>query len=233
MNRAEFILKNTFGFNCFWPLQEQIIKHILMKKDALVVMPTGGGKSLCYQIPSKIFDGLTIVVTPLISLMKDQVDQLTEYGVPSLFLNSSLDADSYRRNVKKLRGNRVKLLYISPETLLSQKTRGMLADLPVDCIAIDEAHCISEWGHDFRPEYRQLADVRSLFPKSCCVALTATATPRVREDICRSLNIDGQNEYIGSFDRPNLFLEVIPKTDGIEQVLALIEQYPNEAGIIY
>ncbi|HOX99478.1 MAG TPA: DNA helicase RecQ [Smithella sp.] len=227
------VLKTTFGYDAFWPLQEKIIAHILEKKDALVVMPTGGGKSLCYQIPSIIFDGLTIVVTPLISLMKDQVDQLTEYGVPSLFLNSFLDADSYRRNIEKIRSNRVKLLYLSPEALLSQRTLAMLSDLSVDCIAIDEAHCISEWGHDFRPEYRQLADVRSVFPDACCVALTATATPRVREDIRRSLSIDSQNEYIGSFNRPNLFLEVAPKTDGMKQVLALIDQYPNESGIIY
>jgi len=227
------VLKTIFGYDAFWPLQEKIIAHILEKKDALVVMPTGGGKSLCYQIPSIIFDGLTIVVTPLISLMKDQVDQLTEYGVPCLFLNSLLDVDSYRRNVQKLRSNTVKLLYLSPETLLSQRTLSMLSDLSVDCIAIDEAHCISEWGHDFRPEYRQLADVRSVFPDACFVALTATATPRVREDIRRTLNIDCQNEYIGSFDRPNLFLEVTPKTDGIKQAMAFIDQYPNESGIIY
>ncbi len=227
------VLKTVFGYDTFWPLQEKVIAHVLEKKDALVVMPTGGGKSLCYQIPSIIFDGLTIVVTPLISLMKDQIDQLMELGVASISLNSSLDVDSYRRNVEKLRNDSVKLLYLSPETLLSPKTLALLADLSVDCIAIDEAHCISEWGHDFRPEYRQLADVRSVFPKACCVALTATATPRVREDIRRSLNIDGQNEYIGSFDRPNLFLEVAPKTDGIKQVLALINQYPNESGIIY
>ena len=233
MNRAQSILKNTFGFDTFLPLQEKIIAHILNKRDALIVMPTGGGKSLCYQLPSIIFDGLTIVVTPLISLMKDQVDQLTELGVPSLFLNSSLDMISFRRNVEKLRSNSVKLLYLSPEALLSQRILALLADLTIDCIAIDEAHCISEWGHDFRPEYRQLAEVRTVFPSTSCVALTATATPRVREDICRSLNIDSQNEYVGSFDRPNLFLEVTPKIDAIEQVLTLIDQNPHESGIIY
>jgi len=233
MKRAQSILKNTFGFNTFWPLQEKIIAHILNKKDALIVMPTGGGKSLCYQIPAMIFEGLTIVVTPLISLMKDQVDQLTEFGVPSLFLNSALDMVSFRRNVEQLRRNDVKLLYLSPEALLSQRTLAMLGDLSVDCIAIDEAHCISEWGHDFRPEYRKLAEVRSVFSHACCVALTATATPRVREDIRRSLNIDSKNEYVGSFDRPNLFLEVAPKTDAIDQILTLIDQYPNESGIIY
>jgi ATP-dependent DNA helicase RecQ len=233
MNRAKSILKEVFGFETFWPLQEKVIAHILEKKDALVVMPTGGGKSLCYQIPGMIFDGLTIVISPLISLMKDQVDQLREYGVPALFLNSALSIAEYRANVSKLRENRVKLLYLAPEALLAPRTLALLSALKVDCIAIDEAHCISEWGHDFRPEYRQLTAVRATFPDACCVALTATATPRVREDIRQSLGIDDQSEYIGSFNRPNLFLEVAPKTEPLDQVLTLLKQYPNESGIIY
>jgi ATP-dependent DNA helicase RecQ len=233
MNRAQSILKNVFGFKNFWPLQEKIIAHILAKKDALFVMPTGGGKSLCYQIPGMIFDGLTIVVSPLISLMKDQVDQLREYGIPALFLNSALSVDAYRENVGNLRKNKVKILYLSPETLMAPRTLALLSDLTVDCIAIDEAHCISEWGHDFRPEYRQLAGVRTGFPDALCVALTATATPRVREDIRHSLKIEDRNEFIGSFDRPNLFLEVAPKTEPLDQVLSLLNQYPNESGIIY
>ena len=232
-NPSQAILKTVFGYDVFWPLQEKIIAHLLAKKDALVVMPTGGGKSLCYQIPGMIFNGLTIVVSPLISLMKDQVDQLREYGVGTLFLNSTLGVDEYRNNVGKLRENKVKLLYVSPETLLATRTLSLLASLNVDCIAIDEAHCISEWGHDFRPEYRQLAQVRTVFPHACCVALTATATPRVREDIRQSLNIDVHGEYVGSFNRPNLFLEVAPKTEPLDQVLTLLDQYPNEAGIIY
>ena len=233
MNRAQSILKEVFGFETFWPLQEKVIAHILEKKDALVVMPTGGGKSLCYQIPGMIFDGLTIVVSPLISLMKDQVDQLREYGVPALFLNSTLGMEEYRANVSKLRENRVKLLYLAPEALLAPRTLALLSALKVDCIAIDEAHCISEWGHDFRPEYRQLAEVRATFPDACCVALTATATPRVREDIRQSLSIDAQGQYIGSFNRPNLFLEVAPKSSPLDQVLTLLKQYPKESGIIY
>jgi ATP-dependent DNA helicase RecQ len=233
MNRAQSILKEVFGFETFWPLQEKVIAHILEKKDALVVMPTGGGKSLCYQIPAMIFDGLTIVVSPLISLMKDQVDQLREYGVPALFLNSALSMEEYRANVSQLRENRVKLLYLAPEALLAPRTLALLSALNVDCIAIDEAHCISEWGHDFRPEYRQLAAVRATFPDAACVALTATATPRVREDIRQSLNIDVKGQYIGSFNRPNLFLEVVPKTEPLDQVLTLLKQYPNESGIIY
>ena len=233
MNRAQSILKEVFGFETFWPLQEKVIAHVLEKKDALVVMPTGGGKSLCYQIPAMIFDGLTVVVSPLISLMKDQVDQVREYGVPALFLNSTLSMEDYRTNVTKLRENLVKLLYLAPEALLTPGTITLLSELKVDCIAIDEAHCISEWGHDFRPEYRQLAKVRAAFPNACCVALTATATPRVREDIRNSLSIEDRSEYIGSFNRPNLFLEVVAKNKPLDQVLTLIERYPNESGIIY
>jgi len=207
--------------------------HLLQKKDTLVVMPTGGGKSLCYQIPGMLFDGLTIVVSPLISLMKDQVDQLREYGVPALFLNSTLSMAEYRKNVTKLRENQVKLLYLAPEALLAPRTLALLADLKVDCLAIDEAHCISQWGHDFRPEYRQLAEVRLAFPDACCAALTATATSRVREDIRQCLKIEGPGEFIGSFNRPNLFLEVAPKEKPLEQVLDVLESYPNESGIIY
>ncbi len=233
MHRAQKILKDVFGFEGFWPLQEKIIDHVLRKKDSLVVMPTGGGKSLCYQIPGMLFEGMTIVVSPLISLMKDQVDQLREYGVPALFLNSTLSVAEYRENVTKLRGKLAKLLYLAPEALLAPRTLSLLSELVVDCIAIDEAHCISQWGHDFRPEYRQLAEVRTAFPDACCVALTATATPRVREDIRQCLKIDGRNEFIGSFNRPNLFLEVAPKEKPLDQVLDVLEWYPNESGIIY
>ncbi|MEN6622977.1 MAG: DNA helicase RecQ [Smithella sp.] len=233
INRAQSILTDVFGFKNFRSLQENIISHILEKKDALIVMPTGGGKSLCYQIPGMIFEGLTIIVSPLISLMKDQVDQLREYGVSALFLNSSLDIDAYRANVNKLKEKSVKFLYLAPEALLAPRTLALLTTLSIDCIAIDEAHCISEWGHDFRPEYRQLAGVRAAFPHTPCIALTATATLRVREDIKRSLNIADQNEFIGAFDRSNLFLEVKPKTAPLVQLLTFLELYPNESGIIY
>jgi ATP-dependent DNA helicase RecQ len=227
------ILKNVFGYDSFWPLQEEVIGHILERKDALIIMPTGGGKSLCYQIPALIFEGLTIVVSPLISLMKDQVDQLRECGVQAIFLNSSLDMDEYRRHVALLKSNTVKLLYVAPETLSLPNTLALLTSLNVACIAVDEAHCISEWGHDFRPEYRLLAEVRAAFPAAVCTALTATATPRVREDIRKSLKIAPQHEFIGSFDRPNLFLEVVPKTAPLEQILDFLNRYRNESGIIY
>ncbi|MDA8126126.1 MAG: DNA helicase RecQ [Deltaproteobacteria bacterium] len=233
MQRAQAILKEVFGFDTFWPLQEKVIAHILKKKDALVVLPTGGGKSLCYQIPGMVFPGLTIVVSPLISLMKDQVDQLREYGVPALFLNSTLSAEEYRANVAQLREERVKLLYLAPEALLAPGTLALLSSLTVDCLAIDEAHCISQWGHDFRPEYRQLAAVRAAFPGAPCLALTATATPRVQEDIRQSLKIDAAGQFIGSFNRPNLFLEVAPKSEPLAQTLALLKRYPGESGIIY
>ncbi|MEI8173778.1 MAG: DNA helicase RecQ [Deltaproteobacteria bacterium] len=233
ISQAKSILKNVFGYDTFWPLQEEIIAHILEKKDALVVMPTGGGKSICYQIPALIFEGLTIVVSPLISLMKDQVDQLKECGVPAVFLNSTLSASQYRSHVERLKKNAVRLLYMAPEALLATRNLALLSSLKVDCFAIDEAHCISEWGHDFRPEYRQLSVFRSTFPNAACIALTATATPHVREDIKKSLQIAAANEFIGSFNRPNLFLEVVPKAAPLEQTIDFLNQYPNESGIIY
>jgi ATP-dependent DNA helicase RecQ len=233
ITKSKVLLKSVFGYDAFWPLQDEIIAHILGKKDALVVLPTGGGKSICYQIPALIFEGLTIVVSPLISLMKDQVDQLKECGVPAIFLNSTLSASQYLGHVERLKKNAVKLLYMAPETLLAARTLPLLSFLKVDCIAIDEAHCISEWGHDFRPEYRQLSVFRSTFPHAACIALTATATPRVREDIRKSLRIDTASEFVGSFNRPNLFLEVAPKTKPIEQILGFLNQYRNESGIIY
>ncbi len=233
ISQAKAILKNVFGYDAFWPLQEEIITHLLAKQDALVVMPTGGGKSLCYQIPALVLDGLTIVVSPLLSLMKDQVDQLTECGVAAVFLNSTLTAAQYNRQVERLRAKTVKLLYLAPEALLSPRNTDLLLSLTVDCFAVDEAHCISEWGHDFRPEYRQLREVRARFPAAACVAMTATATPRVREDIKRSLQIAPAREFIGSFNRPNLYLEVVPKLSPLEQILDFLKQYPQESGIIY
>ncbi|MBU4372655.1 MAG: ATP-dependent DNA helicase [Syntrophaceae bacterium] len=233
IGEARAILKRYFGYDAFWPLQQEIIGHLLAKKDALVVMPTGGGKSLCYQIPALLFHGLTVVVSPLISLMKDQVDQLRECGVPAIFLNSTVTASQYRNHVERLKQSAVKLLYAAPETLLMPRTLELLSPLPVDGIAIDEAHCISEWGHDFRPEYRQLAAVRSLFPDAACIALTATATTRVREDIRKTLRIEAGHQFIGSFNRPNLFLEVAPKSSPREQTLDFLRRYPNESGIIY
>ena len=207
----KLILKNTFGYDSFRPLQDKVIENVLNKRDSLAVMPTGGGKSLCYQIPALIFEGLTVVVSPLIALMKDQVEQMHAVGVPALFLNSTLSPDAYQQNMEYVRRSQTKLLYLAPESLLTPRILELIASVKVDCFTIDEAHCISEWGHDFRPEYRQLVDVRRRFPDAVCLALTATATKRVRADIKTSLGFSASNEFIGSFNRDNLYIEVTPK----------------------
>jgi len=233
IKQAKTILKDVFGYEQFRPLQQEVIGNILKRNDTLVIMPTGSGKSLCYQIPALIFQGLTVVVSPLISLMKDQVEQLTELGIGAAVLNSSLSYDEYRRNIARIMRNEVKLLYLAPETLLMQKTAAMLVSRQVDCLTIDEAHCISEWGHDFRPEYRQLVEIRSRFPSAVCTALTATATPRVQGDIKTNLNFDTSNEFIASFNRKNLFLQVAQKTKPLLQTVEFLEKFPNQSGIIY
>ena len=224
---AQRVLKGVFGYDEFRPLQKEIIENVLRKNDTLVVMPTGGGKSLCYQIPALIFKGLTVVVSPLISLMKDQVEQLRELGVPTVFLNSSLSYEDYRLNVERIRRNQVKLLYIAPETLLKPRLLSLLSSLQVDCLTIDEAHCISEWGHDFRPEYRQIAEVRPNFPRAVCVALTATATPRVQEDIRNNLRFSNSSRFIASFNRENLFIQIVPKNDPFSQLIEFLEKFPE------
>lgn len=227
------ILKGIFGYDEFRPLQETIIQNALQKKDTLVIMPTGGGKSLCYQIPALLFDGLTVVISPLISLMKDQVEQLKELGVAADLLNSSLSREDYIHNINKIRRNELKLLYVAPETLLKPFILELLSTVQVDCITIDEAHCISEWGHDFRPEYRQIVDVRKEFPSAVCMALTATATPRVQQDIKETLNFETPNEFIASFNRENLFLEIVPKQSSFDQVTRFLKKFENQSGIIY
>ncbi|HEY9088889.1 MAG TPA: DNA helicase RecQ [Anaerolineaceae bacterium] len=227
------ILNTVFGFQSFLPLQEEIINNVLARKDSLVIMPTGGGKSLCYQIPALIFPGLTIVVSPLISLMKDQVQQLNQAGIPAVVLNSSLTFEEYDQNVERLLNGWARLLYIAPESLLTPRVSAVLAGMQIDCLTIDEAHCISEWGHDFRPEYRQLIEVRKRFPEAVCLALTATATARVRQDIKTSLGFRQSNEFIASFDRPNLYLEVAPKVDASRQLLRFLRRFPGQPGIIY
>lgn len=211
----------------------EIITSILNKKDALVVMPTGGGKSLCYQLPALIFNGLTVVVSPLISLMKDQVDQMTQLGVDAILLNSSISRPEYYENINQIREGKVKLLYVAPETLLKNDILEFLESVNVECFAIDEAHCISEWGHDFRPEYRKIAHVRKRFPGAVCIALTATATARVRSDIRKNLELNESNDFVASFNRGNLFYKIIPKDNPLEQTLEFLKQFKNESGIIY
>lgn len=227
------ILKETFGYDTFRQHQREVIENVLAKRDTLAVMPTGGGKSLCYQIPALIFDGLTVVVSPLIALMKDQVEQMRAAGVPALFLNSTLSPEAYQENMAYVKRGQTRLLYLAPETLLTPRILQLLTEIKVDCFTIDEAHCISEWGHDFRPEYRQLADVRKRFPGAVCLALTATATPRVRQDIKRSLGFPQASEFVASFNRENLYIEVAPKRDAAIQTVRFLERFKDQSGIIY
>jgi len=227
------ILRTVFGYDQFKPSQREVIENVLQKRDTLAIMPTGGGKSLCYQIPALIFPGLTVVVSPLIALMKDQVEQLHELGVPALFLNSSLSTEEYQSNMERVRSGEIKLLYVAPETLLTTRLFNLIASLPLECLTIDEAHCISEWGHDFRPEYRQLVQVRERFPGAVCLALTATATSRVREDIKAQLAFQSSNEFVVSFNRENLFIEVQAKRDSAGQTLDFLKKFPQQSGIIY
>jgi len=233
IKRSRTVLKSVFGYDKFLPLQEEIINTVIQKRDTLVIMPTGGGKSLCYQIPALIFDGLTIVISPLISLMKDQVEQMSAINVPAVLLNSQLPGDEYRKNVYQIKQKKSKLLYLAPETLLKKSILDLLALVQVDCLAVDEAHCISRWGHDFRPEYRQLAETRPVFKDAVCIALTATATQQVQKDIQKSLGFDASNEFIASFDRPNLFIRIVEKSNPLKQALAFIEENAGESGIIY
>jgi len=227
------ILKETFGYDTFRPLQHEVIENVLAGKDTLAVMPTGGGKSLCYQIPALILPGPTVVVSPLIALMKDQVEQMRASGVAAVFLNSSLSPEAYAENMQAVRARQVKLLYLAPETLLTPRIFNLLDALQVSLLTIDEAHCISEWGHDFRPEYRQLVEVRRRYPQAVCLALTATATPRVRQDIARSLGFSQANEFVASFNRENLYIEVVPKREAQRQVLRFLERFKDQSGIIY
>ena len=226
-------LKKHFGYDAFRPLQEEIIADALADRDVFALMPTGGGKSLCFQLPALLRDGLTIVVSPLISLMKDQVDALQTSGVAATFLNSALDANEARTRWRGLYRGEHRLLYVAPERLMVESFLEKAKQWNVSLIAIDEAHCISEWGHDFRPEYRELAKLREHFPNTPIMALTATATERVRKDILKQLQLRDARCYVASFNRPNLTYRVVPKADPYEQVLTFIRGRPNESGIVY
>jgi len=227
------LLKQYFGFASFRPLQAEIIQDSLAGKDVFALLPTGGGKSLCFQLPALARDGLTVVVSPLIALMKDQVDALQASGIAATFLNSSLNAEESRKRLRGLHNGEYRLLYVAPERLMLS---GFLADLQrwnVQLIAIDEAHCISEWGHDFRPEYRQISQLRKHFPKVPFMALTATATGRVREDIVTHLQLREPKCYVASFNRPNLTYRVVPKNKSYDQLVDFLRGRRKESGIVY
>ena len=227
------MLKDVFGYESFRPLQQEIIGTLLSGRDTLAVMPTGAGKSLCYQLPALLWPRLTVVVSPLISLMQDQVEALLGLNVPAAYLNSTLTFAEQRRLMDRVRSGAIKLLYVAPETLVRPEVLYMLDQTGVDCLAVDEAHCISAWGHDFRPIYRQLAPVRRRFGAAVCLAMTATAAPRVRADIKQSLEIGDAGEYLASFDRPNLFLAAQPRTGGYRQLLSFLREHRDQPGIIY
>jgi ATP-dependent DNA helicase RecQ len=226
-------LKKYFGYDEFRPLQQEIIERVMKRGDCLVLMPTGGGKSLCFQLPALLQDGITIVVSPLISLMKDQVDALQQIGVQAAMINSSMTATEINDVIEKTKGGFIKILYIAPERLALAQFEALLRTLPISLFAIDEAHCISEWGHDFRPEYRNLKFLRSKFPNIPIIALTATATETVRADIVRQLELPDPSVFVSSFNRQNLSYEVLPKKDSLKTILALLQAYPNESVIIY
>jgi ATP-dependent DNA helicase RecQ len=231
LRQARQLLKHTFGFADFLPVQAEVVARVLEHRDTLAVMPTGGGKSLCYQLPALLFDGLTVVVSPLVALMQDQVGQLDELGVPAAALNHMVPLPEYTAITRRARRGELRILYLAPETLLRPETLLLLEDSRLVCLAVDEAHCVSEWGHDFRPEYRQLQDVRRRFPAAVCLALTATATTRVRADIKRVLDLPV--EFVASFNRPNLFLAAQPRHDSLAQILAFLEPRRGQPGIIY
>jgi ATP-dependent DNA helicase RecQ len=228
-------LQKYFGYSNFRHHQEAIIEHVLSGQDVMALMPTGGGKSLCYQLPAVLLKGLTIVISPLIALMKDQVDSLNVSGIPAAFLNSAQTPEEQRQLVEKLKHNQIKLLYLAPERLFGQENKlvPFLKTLNVVQIAIDEAHCISQWGHDFRPEYLMLAQLKNEFPNVPVIALTATADKLTQKDILEKLNLHRPAVFVSSFNRANITYRVIPKKSSFKQLISFLKERPDESGIIY
>lgn len=228
-------LQKYFGYSEFRPQQEEIISNVLQGNDGFVLMPTGGGKSLCYQLPALMMEGLSIVISPLIALMKDQVDALLANGVDAAYLNSTLSADEQSQVIFRLRNNQLKILYLAPERLLANNNEflNFISELNISLVAIDEAHCISQWGHDFRPEYLELHKMRAKLSKVPFIALTATADKITRKDILDKLRLNEPKVFISSFDRPNIEYHVKPKQQSFDRLLEFLEERPNESGIIY
>lgn len=233
-NTARDILRTTFGYDCFRGDQEEIVRHVVAGGDALVLMPTGGGKSLCYQIPALVRDGIGVVISPLIALMQNQVDALKELGVSAAFLNSTLTPRAAAQIEDDVRNGRLKLLYIAPERLTMQRTKDLLKAARVALFAVDEAHCISQWGHDFRKDYLHLSMLHEEFPEIPRIALTATADARTRAEIIQRLELEGCRSFVSSFNRPNIQYRVTTKAKPKEQLLAFLDaEHPDDAGIVY
>ena len=233
MDTIDELLKKYWGYTAFLPHQKEIIESLLKGQDTIAIMATGGGKSLCYQLPALCLDGLTLVISPLISLMKDQVDDLNARGIPAAAYNSSLEYDDRKKIETDLKNHHIRLLFISPEKCMQPVFLDFLKKSPVCLFAIDEAHCISEWGHNFRPEYRQLSALKKHFPSVPLIALTATAIPAVRKDISQQLGLSEPREFIGSFNRKNLQYRVLPKKDAVNTVLTYVRQHKDDSGIVY
>ncbi|KSW26820.1 MULTISPECIES: DNA helicase RecQ [unclassified Pseudomonas] len=233
LDQAQRILKDVFGYDAFRGNQARIIERVASGGDALVLMPTGGGKSLCFQVPALLREGLTVVVSPLIALMEDQVATLDELGVPVAALNSSLSPEAQRDIAARLQRGEIKLLYLAPERLVQPRMLDFLQRLNVSLFAIDEAHCVSQWGHDFRPEYLQLGQLAELFPDVPRIALTATADMRTREEMIQRLHLQNAEQFLSSFDRPNIFYRIVPKEQPRKQLLGFLAERRGDAGIVY
>ncbi len=233
LEQAQRILKDVFGYDSFRGRQGAIIERVASGGDALVLMPTGGGKSLCFQVPALLRDGLAVVVSPLIALMDDQVATLEELGVAAVALNSTLEAEQQRDIAARIRRGEIKMLYLAPERLVQPRMLDFLQQLQIALFAIDEAHCVSQWGHDFRPEYLQLGQLAELFPEVPRIALTATADMRTREEIVNRLHLQNAERFLSSFDRPNIFYRIVPKEQPRKQLLAFLTARKGDAGIVY
>ena len=233
-DKAKAILKKFYGYEDFRSGQEKVIKSLLSGKDTVAIMPTGAGKSICFQIPALLFSGITLVISPLISLMKDQVDSLKELGISAVYINSSIDKTEFMHSLQGIAAGYYKIVYIAPERLTPEYLPTIFKNLPISMIAVDEAHCLSQWGHDFRPSYKNiLTFVQSLVEKPLIGAFTATATPEVKEDIIKLLGLNNPNVFVTGFDRPNLYFSVLRGENKDKFVVDYVQKHLNEAGIIY